>query len=99
MPAMSNDATPFFRRGPSPFARFVFFGLFSLAILFTDARYGYLENIRTVVAIVLAPLQQAALMPARAWDAVAAYFASQTRLSGENAGLKQQLLTQGVLAQ
>jgi rod shape-determining protein MreC len=99
MPALSHDSTPFFRRGPSPFARFVFFGLFSLAILFADARYGYLESIRTVVAIVLAPLQRAALMPVEAWDAVEAYFASQTKLSHENTQLKQQLLAQGALAQ
>ncbi|MEP6703154.1 MAG: rod shape-determining protein MreC [Betaproteobacteria bacterium] len=99
MPALSHDSTPFFRRGPSPFARFVFFGLLSLAILFTDTRYGYLESIRTVVAMVLAPLQRAALLPVQAWDGVEAYFATQTRLSGENTQLKQQLLTEGVLAQ
>jgi rod shape-determining protein MreC len=73
--------------------------LFSLAILFTDARYGYLESIRTGVAIVLTPLQKIALAPVYAWDAVAAYFASQTRLGDENAHLKQQLVAQGVLAQ
>jgi rod shape-determining protein MreC len=99
MAALPHDSTPFFRRGPSPFARFVFFGLFSLAILFTDARYGYLESIRLVVGIVLAPLQRVALAPVHAWDAVAAYFASQTRLADENAQLKQQLVAQGVLAQ
>ena len=51
MPALPSDATPFFRRGPSPFARFVFFGLLSLAMLFADARYGYLENVRVGVGI------------------------------------------------
>ncbi len=99
MAALPHDSTPFFRRGPSPFARFVFFGLFSLAILFTDARYGYLESIRLAVAIVLAPLQRAALAPVNAWDAVVAYFASQSRLADENAQLKQQLVTQGLLSQ
>ena len=99
MAALPHDSTPFFRRGPSPFARFVFFGLFSLAILFTDARYGYLESIRLGVGTVLAPLQRAALAPVHAWDAVVAYFASQTRLADENAQLKQQMLAQGVLAQ
>jgi rod shape-determining protein MreC len=99
MPALPSDATPFFRRGPSPFARFVFFGLFSLAMLFADARYGYLESIRIAVGVVLAPLQRAALIPVQAWDAVAAYFASQTRLSQENAELRRQLVVQGAVVQ
>lgn len=99
MPALSYDPLPFFKRGPTPFARFVFFGLMSLALLFADGRYGYLENVRVAVAIVLDPLQRAALMPGQAWDVVAAYFASQTRLSDENKQLKQTLLTQGAVVQ
>ena len=99
MPALSYDSPPFFKRGPTPFARFVFFGLVSLTLLFADGRYGYLENFRVGVAIVLAPLQRAALLPSQAWDAVAAYFASQTRLSEDNRQLRQQLLTQGAVVQ
>src|SRR5258706_16382166 len=99
MPALSHDSTPYFRRGPSPFARFVFFGLFSLALLFTDARYGYLENIRITAGIILDPLQRVALLPVQAWDVVANYFASQNRLATENAQLRQQLLAQGATVQ
>ncbi len=99
MPTLSYDSPPFFRRGPSPFARFVFFGLLSLALLFADGRYGYLENVRLGVAAVLGPLQRAALLPGQAWDVVVTYFASQTRLSAENIQLKQQLLTQGTVVQ
>jgi len=99
MPASSYDPPPFFKRGPTPFARFVFFGLVSLALLFADSRYGYLENVRAVVAVVLAPLQRAALLPVQAWDIAAAYFASQTRLSAENRSLQQQLLAQGSIVQ
>ena len=99
MPTLSYDALPFFKRGPTPSARFVFFGLVSLALLFADGRYGYLENVRAGVAIVLSPLQRAALLPVQAWDVVAAYFATQSRLSTENNQLKQKLLTQGAAVQ
>lgn len=99
MPALSYDPLPFFKRGPSPFARFIFFGLASLALLFADGRFGYLENVRAAVAIVLAPVQRAALMPVEAWDVVASYFASQTRLSEDNRQLKQTLLMQGAVVQ
>ena len=36
----------FFPRGPSPLARLAFFGLVSLALLFVDTRYHYLEGLR-----------------------------------------------------
>jgi rod shape-determining protein MreC len=99
MADLSYDPPPFFQRGPSPFARFVFFSLVSLALLFADSRYGYLENARGGIATVLGPIQRAALLPTQAWDAVTAYFASQNRLSAESTQLKQQLLTQGAVVQ
>ena len=99
MPALSYDPQPFFKRGPTPLARFIFFSLLSLAMLFADGRYGYLENMRMGVAVVLGPFQRAAMLPGQAWDVMAAYFASQTRLSEENKQLRQQLLTQGAVVQ
>ena len=56
----------FFHRGPSPLARLAFFGVLSLALLFADTRYRYLENVRQVAAVVLYPLQRAAQMPGEA---------------------------------
>ena len=38
----------FFHRGPSPLARLAFFGVLSIALLFLDTRYRYLENVRRV---------------------------------------------------
>ena len=60
------EPPPFFHRGPSPLARLAFFGLLSLAVLFADTRYRYLENIRQVVATVLYPVQRAVLLPGEA---------------------------------
>ena len=53
---ISVDPPPFFHRGPSPLTRLAFFGLLSLALLFADTRFRYLENIRQIMAIVLYPL-------------------------------------------
>ena len=50
------DTPAFFNRGPSPLARLAFFGVLSLALLFADTRYRYLENVRQVVAIALYPV-------------------------------------------
>jgi rod shape-determining protein MreC len=93
------EPPPFFHRGPSPLARLAFFGLLSLAVLFTDTRYRYLENIRHAVASVLYPVQRALELPAEALSYVGAYFASQAALSGDNAALRARLLAQAPAVQ
>ncbi len=89
----------FFHRGPSPLARLAFFGLISLALLFLDTRYRYLENIRQVAAAVFYPLQRAALLPGDAIAEGARYFATQRALAEENAVLKRRLVEQGAATQ
>jgi rod shape-determining protein MreC len=89
----------FFHRGPSPAARLVFFGLISIALLFLDARYKYLENVRQVVAVVLAPVQRAAALPGAAIAGVSDYFASKRALVAENEALRQRLADTGAKAQ
>jgi len=82
----------FFHRGPSPIARFAFFGLISIALLFVDTRYHYLEGVRRTVAGVLFPLQRAAQLPGEILSEVGAYFASLQSLTDENAMLRRQLV-------
>jgi rod shape-determining protein MreC len=89
----------FFRRGPSPLARFAFFGLVSIALLFLDTRYRYLEHLRQVAAVVILPLQYAVQLPQRALEHVGEYFVSQRALTDENAALRQQLVAQGPAVQ
>jgi rod shape-determining protein MreC len=70
------EPPPFFRRGPSPLARLAFFGLISIALLFVDTRFHYLEGVRHVAAAVLYPLQRAVQMPGEALAWVGGYFTS-----------------------
>jgi rod shape-determining protein MreC len=89
----------FFHRGPSPLARLAFFGLVSLALLFLDTRFRYLENVRQVVAVALYPLQRVAQLPGEAYARVAGYFAAQRALAEENEALRQRLALQAPAAQ
>jgi len=89
----------FFHRGPSPAARLVFFGVFSIALLFLDTRYRYLEQVRQVVAVALYPLQRAAALPGQVFASVGDYFASKRALTEENELLKRRLVEQGAAAQ
>ncbi len=96
---LSVEPPPFFHRGPSPLTRLVVFGLLSLALLFADTRYRYLENIRRSAAIVLYPLQRIVQMPGEALAYVGTYFSSQRVLADDNAALQAQLLSQAPLVQ
>jgi rod shape-determining protein MreC len=89
---ISVEPPPFFHRGPSPLARLAFFGLLSLALLFADTRYRYLESVRQAAANVLYPLQRGLQLPAEAVAYVATYFSSQRALVLDNTALKERLL-------
>ena len=93
------EPPPFFHRGPSPLARVAFFGLASIVLLFADARFRYLEDVRHAAGAILFPLQRIVRMPADALDAVAVYFASKHDLERENERLKAELIAQGPAAQ
>jgi rod shape-determining protein MreC len=93
------EPPPFFHRGPSPLTRLAVFGLLSLALLFADTRYRYLENIRRGAAIVLYPMQRVVQLPGEALAYVGTYFSSQRALADDNAALKAQLLDQAPIVQ
>jgi len=90
----STQSFKFFNRGPSPVARFIFFALISLLLLFIDARYKHLESIRYVLALPIQPLQRLAsgmaTQPGAWWDQFSGYVDSQGNLINENTQLRQQ---------
>src|SRR6516225_1410964 len=96
---VSVDPPPFFHRGPSPLARLAFFGLLSIALLFADTRYRYLEGVRQAVAVALYPVQRALELPGAAFSYVADYFGSKRTLADDNARLKQDLVAKAPAVQ
>jgi rod shape-determining protein MreC len=99
MAHLQVDPPAFFRRGPSPLARFALFGLLSIALLFLDTRFRYLETVRQVAAVVILPLQYAIQLPQRGVAYLGDYLASQRALNDENATLMRQLVAQGPAVQ
>ena len=89
----------FFHRGPLPFARLAFFALLSIALLFVDTRYHYLEGLRHATAAILYPLQRAAQMPGELLGSVDRYFAALQSLSEDNVELKRELVEHSLAAQ
>lgn len=93
------DPPAFFNRGPSPLTRLAFFGILSLALLFADTRYRYLENVRQAVAIALYPMQRALEMPGVAFAYVSDYFGGKRRMADDNAMLRQELVARAPATQ
>lgn len=96
---MEHSPPPFFVRGPAPLVRLAFFASLSLTLLVVDARFGYADAIRAVLALAAYPIQQAARLPVMAAEGVAGYFGSQSRLRAENAELRAKLLAASLDAQ
>ncbi|MDD3884332.1 MAG: rod shape-determining protein MreC [Gallionella sp.] len=86
----STQQVPFFNRGPGPVVRLVFFAVLSLLLLFADARYHYLESARSVLSVVLSPLQRTAAFPGSLWRQAGDFFVTQDSLVDENLRLHRQ---------
>jgi len=89
---VDHTPPPFFKRGPAPLVRLFFFATLSLAMLVIDARFRYVEGLRSWLALAAYPLQRAALAPFEIGERVAGYFSTQARLVAENERLRAKAL-------
>ena len=96
---MEYSPPPFFKRGLNLATRLTLFSLLSLVLLFADARFRYMEDVRGVVGAILYPLQELAGAPARIGGRVTHYFVLQSTLQNENARLEQQAFVNAGLLQ
>lgn len=98
--ALEPQQTPsFFVRGPSPFARLVFFSALSLALIATDSRLNYLLEVRQGFVALIHPLQMAANAPFNLYHSTAAYLKAHTTLVETNQKLSRQALDDGAQLQ
>lgn len=94
-----QQAPAFFARGPSPFARLVFFAALSLALMATDSRLKYLTSVRENLMTLLHPLQVIANTPSQLYNFTGEYFSTHHHLLNENEQLKKQSLAQKIALQ
>lgn len=86
------ETTPqFFRNGPGPFARLVFFTVLALALMVEDKHFNYFPQLRQTIAIIIYPLQKLAEVPVTLYGETNEFF-SNLDLVHENDSLKQQYL-------
>jgi rod shape-determining protein MreC len=96
---MEHTPPPFFKRGPAPLVRLFFFASLSLALLVLDARFRYVEGLRSVLALAAYPLQRAATAPIDLLQVVGDYFSTQAQLFEDNASLRAKNLALSQAAQ
>lgn len=97
MSVVGHEPPPFFKRGPAPVARLVFFVTLSLVLLVVDLRFRTLEWARLAVGTAVYPLQRLASLPLEALSSGDDYFTSLSTLQGENADLRRKALSQATL--
>ncbi len=96
---MDHQPPPFFKLGPSPLARFMFFAIISVVLMVLDVRQNAMNGLRQVLAVAISPLQRLANAPAELLDQTGNFFVTQARLQNENTMLKQRHLMQAVQLQ
>lgn len=98
--ALEPQQTPaFFVRGPSPFARLVFFSALSLALIATDSRLQYLTEVRQGFMALVHPLQVIANAPFNLYHSTAEYLTTHITLVENNQRLGRQALDDGAQLQ
>ena len=96
---MDHTPPPFFKRGPAPLVRLFFFASLSLALLVVDARFRYVDGLRSWLALAAYPLQRAATWPIDVAMSVGGYFSTQASLIEENHMLRERVLANAQDAQ
>jgi rod shape-determining protein MreC len=89
---MDHTPPPFFKRGPAPLVRLFFFASLSLALLVIDARFRYVEGLRSWVALAAYPLQRMGTAPVDFAARIGEYFSTQAQLVAENEALRAKAL-------
>lgn len=92
MRSIEHAPPQFFHRGPAPIARLIFFALLSVLLMVLDARFGYAEPLRQLIALAVYPVQQLAIAPISVVTRTREFFTSRTELLRENAELRSEKL-------
>ncbi len=85
---MVIDSNTLFGKGPSSFTRLGLLGLLSVVLMTADHRLGYLETARSVLSIVVYPLQLTAELPRVIYDWASDSMSSRENLQDENRKLR-----------
>jgi rod shape-determining protein MreC len=91
---VGHPPPPFFRRGPAPLVRFVFFLTVAVSLLAVDLRFKTLELLRQAIGVAAYPVQQVAALPVDGLRGIGGYFSTVGALQDENRRLQREQVEQ-----
>lgn len=91
---VGHPPPPFFRRGPAPLVRFVFFLTVAVSLLAVDLRFKTLELLRQAIGVAAYPVQQVAELPVDGLRGIGGYFSTVGALQDENRRLQREQVEQ-----
>lgn len=96
MPLGTLDRSPpaFFKQGPSAISKLLFFSALSVLLMVADVRFGITQPMRSVLSVMLYPVQWLALRPQVMAEYSGDYLESRDAAQAAERQLRQQLLTQ-----
>ena len=92
MSVVGHAPPPFFKRGPAPLARLMFFVALSVVLLVADIRFHALEWLRMTATTVAYPLLRVAYLPVEGAGSLGKYFTGLGALHQENDVLRHKQL-------
>lgn len=90
------DKKTLFLRGPAPGTRCLLLLVFSIALMFSDYRFGHLEPVREALSVLVHPLRAGVDAPFRAYASARHNLADREELLAENSELRQRNLLANV---
>jgi rod shape-determining protein MreC len=95
---LDRSPPPFFKQGPTPLTKLLFFGGLSLLLMVADARWGVTQPLRSALSVVLYPVQWLAQRPLVAASMTGEFLQDRETAQRNEQAARTQLLAQAARA-
>jgi rod shape-determining protein MreC len=95
---LDRSPPPFFKQGPTPLTKLLFFGGLSLLLMVADARWGVTQPLRSALSVVLYPVQWLAQRPLVAAATTSEFLQDRETAQRNEQAARTQLLAQAARA-
>lgn len=91
---LERSPPPFFKQGPSAATRLMFYSALAVLLMVADVRWKVTQPLRSGIATVFQPLQEAALAPSRWWSSAGNYFSGLDAALASEAAARRLVVAQ-----
>ena len=95
---LDRSPPPFFKQGPTPLTKLLFFGAVSLLLMVADVRWGVTQPLRSALSVVLYPVQWLAQRPVVVADKTGDFLQDRETAQRNEQLARTQLLAQAARA-